>query len=409
MADESKEIMQRVGLAGLILFVLLRPLTLIMTGVNIGSLSAFEIFAIGISYLLLILLLANIKKLQIDRINFLSLMFCAYCGGSLLWGSYVEWTARVILPFLIFFSVRTFVNDRYDVEMVLIALCIGYLIPISVSVYTVAFGQSIERVDYLSKVIRYRGAFKGTHVLGYSMLFFSFLYCLMKRMTIVRKQTLIGISVFLILSVFCLYKSYTRTALVGFTIFWLIYLWSDPKKIRFWICIVSAFTAIITSQTLEKVFWKTETHDLNTASSGRIELWRYNLEVFFNSDLSEQLLGHGIGNVKGLTANDTIVGSSHNDYIELVMAVGIVGLVLYLLIICSLLLDIFQCCIDKRLKFLFGAIVTSITMMNFLSNAVVFRTENAQLFWLFMGLFYCTKKVHSSQTLVRSKNMIEPV
>jgi O-antigen ligase len=101
--------------------------------------------------------------------------------------------------------------------------------------------------------------------------------------------------------------------------------------------------------------------------------------LFIDSSLPQQLLGHGLGHERRF--------AFHSDYMRLLISLGIVGLFLYLILLFYLLWDIFLCR-DKKTKYLFGAILISVAIMNFGSNAVVFRFELSQYFWLIMGLFY---------------------
>ena len=396
MIKSSEKTFLKLGFLVLILLILFRPLTLMGSEIGFGSINVLELFAVGISYFLLVILLANLRQIPLDRASLLGIYFCTYCLASLFWGSYIQWVARVILPFVVFLSVRTFVNDQKQINALLISLCIAYIIPILLSTNDIILSKNIDRVEYLSGVTRFSGVFHGSHILAYAMIIFSFLYCLLSERSILKSNlSKIAVTLLLVLSIFCLYKSYTRTAYIGFLVFWTVYLFSAKSKIRT-IIFISTFVLILISANFQEVFWKSEKiHNLNTASSGRIELWVYNLNLFQKSYFYEKLLGHGIGNVVGLANNSSIVGSSHNDYLELLMAGGVIGLLLYLVLLLNLLWDIICSQINKRSKFLFGGILASIAVMNLLSNASIFRIENAQYFWFFMGLFYCIKDLDS--------------
>ena len=71
----------------------------------------------------------------------------------------------------------------------------------------------------------------------------------------------------------------------------------------------------------------------------------------------------------------------------MLMNLGAIGLILYIVLLFCLLKDILLCG-DKKTKYLFGAILFSVIIMNFGSNAVIFRFELSQYFWLIMGIYY---------------------
>ena len=380
------------GFLILLLFAISRPITLTFTRFSIEGLSAFELFGICISYLILIAVLIGLRQLPLDRTTLLSLVFCYYCVVSMFWGSNISMVARATLPFLIYLAARIYIVDLKKANAILIALTISYLIPITMNMYDLALGKSFSEADYFTGISRFGGSYKGSHVLAYSMLVFSFLYCLMHRIvTINGRFRRIGIFLILLFSLLCIYKSFTRTVLFGSMVYWLIYLWGNNRKYFFVTILACGLIGIAASQQVEKIVWKTQEHDINMASSGRLTLWGHNIKVFADSNPLQQLFGRGLG-VETKTADDTEfndwVWPSHNDYLSLLMTTGVIGLLLYLFLLVSLMWDIFSCELDLKTKYLFGAIVISAAFMNFVSNAVIFRVELSQYFWLFMGYFY---------------------
>ena len=109
---------------------------------------------------------------------------------------------------------------------------------------------------------------------------------------------------------------------------------------------------------------------------------------FFDSSLPQQLIGRGLGHEQLIPF--------HNDYIALLMSLGIIGLFLYLILLFYLLWDIFLCKHNKT-RYLFGGVLISVAIMNFGSNAVIFRVELSQYFWLIMGLFYGIQQIKNGE------------
>ena len=244
-------------------------------------------------------------------------------------------------------------------------------------------------IEWHNKLPRYSGAFPGSHTLAYAMLFFSFFYCILHHVYQFNNSLnrfIIGF--FLILSFYCLLKSHTRTAIIGFILFWYIYLWGKNKRTFFITIIIAVFVGIVFSGYIYKFIFKKDKIDLNTATSGRVWIIMVNTKLFIDSSFTQQLFGRGLGHEARFPF--------HNDYLALLMSLGVIGLFLYLIILFYLLWDIFLCK-DKNIKYLFGGILISVAAINFGSNAVIFRVELSQYFWIIMGLFYCMPKIRNGE------------
>jgi O-antigen ligase len=380
-ATVSQQVAIKGGFLVLIAFAILRPMSLMgREDLAIGALGITELMGVGISYLLILLLLAGMKQIKFDLLSLFILAFIFYAIESLIWGSELRRTSQAILPFILFFSIRTFITETKQVRALLIFLVLGFIIPIAFSTYNIILGKSIQMIEWHNQLPRFAGAFTGIHTLSYSMLFFSFLYCILHHIYQFRNSLnrfLVGF--ILILSAYCLYKSLTRTAMVGFILFWLIYLWGINKRAFFIAIVISVIVGVVFSNHIYSIVFKKENIDLNTATSGRVTLFVSNIKLFLDSSFLQQLFGRGLGGEHRFRF--------HNDYISLLMELGITGLFLYLILLFYLLKDIFLCK-DKKTKYLFGAILISVAIINFGSNAVIFRIEFSQYFWTIMGIFY---------------------
>jgi len=385
VAAVSQQTAIKYGFFVLIGFAILKPLSLMGSEiVAIGGVNITDFIGVGVSYLLVVPLLAGLRQIKIDLLFLFLVTFILYAFESILWGSEVRKTAQTILPFIVFFSVRTFITQTDRARMLLVFLVLGFLIPIAFSTYNIVLGKSIFVIEWHNKLPRFSGVFSGPHTLSYIMLFFSFVYCILHH--IYHFKNYINrfiISLFLIFSVYCLYKSGTRTTMIGFILFWYIYLWGTNKKALLIAIVLSAMTAIIFHDQIYSIIFKKNEIDLNTATSGRVTLIENNINLFLESSLTQQLVGRGLGHEHRY--------AYHNDFIALLMDLGLIGLLLYLVLLFYLLYDIFLCK-DRKTKYLFGAILISVAAMNFGSNAIVFRIELSQYFWCIMGLFYVIRK-----------------
>ena len=385
----SQQVAIRGGFLILIGFAIIRPLSLMGGEFSVAGIGMLDLLGVAISYLLLLPLIAGLRQFQFDRMAFFLLLFGLYAAESICWGSETRKVAQTILPFVLFFSVRMFITESNQIKVLLIALILAFLIPITVSIYNIKLGRSIEMIEFWNKVPRHGGAFSSSHILAYIMLFFSFLYCTLHHVYQFENSFhRLVINFFLILSVYCLYQSHTRTAYFGFVIFWFIYLFGNKKKLFYGAIVLSVIVGIVFHSQIFSLIFKKSQIDLNTATSGRIMMLESNIQLFFDSSLAQQLLGRGLGHEHRFPF--------HNDYIALLMSLGIIGLSLYLILLFSLLWDIYLCR-DKKTKYLFGAILISTAVMNFGSNAVVFRIELSQYFWLIMGLFYLISQINDGE------------
>lgn len=387
----------KIGYLMLIVFAFLRPLSLAFGNVEFGGLNFLELFAIVISYLLIIPILINIRRLRIDLISFIILYFCFYCACSIAWGSEASTVAKIILPFITFFAVRCNVENSKHINFLIFYLAIGYTVLLVISAYYVQMGvlASVAKIEIHTEIQRHRGVFLKIHVFAHAALLFSFLYAyLIEQFKFNNRIVLWCLHFSFIVSIFCLYKTYTRTTYFGFILFWTIYLWGKSKKICicFLIVLLTIF-ALFQSHT-EKIFWKTTEkgqHDLHRAGSGRFALWEHNLSIYSSWNIGRKIIGSGVQKSEKIIGSASELWSFHNDFIAILTRLGLIGLLLYLSILFVLLKDIYVSKLKRKSKFIFYGIVIAVMVMNSVSNAYVHRVELAQIFWLFMGSFYMLK------------------
>ena len=201
---------------------------------------------------------------------------------------------------------------------------------------------------------------------------------------------------------FCLFKSVVRTAYLGFLLFWSIYLWGYSKK-YFTLFLVGLLcvTCLYAGMT-KTIFFQTKgnSYNLNDASSGRLSLWKNDLNLFSGLSIEKKILGLGIvpGKAKIKNKSNAVFGH-HNDYLELLVKGGILSILMYLSILSILFIQIITSDTNKQIKYLFLALLVSVTIMNFVSNSYLARVELGQLFWLFMGIFYYIKQLAETKEL----------
>lgn len=384
----------QLGFIFLILFCIFRPITMLDFNIRIGSFNLLEFFAISISYLLLIAIASNFKNLKLNIVQLTMILFCSYCFLSIFWGSNIKIIFQLTLPFVIFFSIRLFVTNQKQVNFLLSVIIIAYMIPLFGSLYQILKGN-VYTVEYLTGFERHAGIFKNIHSLAGTMFFFSvFFYLKYLIFPPNRRYIRYALIFMLIVSFYCIFKTYARTAFLGLFIFWTITLIGSNTKKPFLIFIVITVSVVFLNQSnLRQIFFKSENVekiDVNTASSGRVMIWQHNIWLFKTDyGLDEKMLGRGLGSgTKGVVGKETEIWSSHNDYLHLLMHLGIVGVFLYLLIYLAILRDIISKKIEKKIKYLYLSILFSLLVMNFVNGITTYQLPAAHLFWTIMGFYY---------------------
>ncbi|MBU0995216.1 MAG: O-antigen ligase family protein [Proteobacteria bacterium] len=401
MLPEKKTANYPTGFIFLILFCAFRPLTLIDLKIEIAGLNVLEVFAIITSYILLIFIVLNLRKIKFDFISLSILLFCSYCFISILWGSHVRSIAQVTLPFVLFFAIRVMVNEPKQIKLLLSVLLIAYCFPLFGSLYKIIQGFNVLDVDPITGIERFAGMFKRIHVFSQAMFFISIFFYIQVNINQLRNRQIKRTLLFLlIISFFCLLKTYVRSTSLGLFLFWAIALCGYNKKYFFILLISSLIIVVIYIGTIQQIFLKSQEMDLNVASSGRLTLWEHNISLFLESSFENKLLGHGAGvGSTGVFGSDNEIWVSHNDYLQLLMALGGVGLVAYLLIFFVLLKDVYMSSMDGSIKYFYYAVIFSITFINFTDGITLYQVGSSQQFWFVMGFLYVFKDFNATSSI----------
>jgi len=236
------------------------------------------------------------------------------------------------------------------------------------------------------------------------MVLFSFTYSLFLTYKELKKPFFqYTVHSIFILSIYCLWHTYVRNGYLGLLLFWMIYLFRWKKRYFIVFLIVLMGLGFWKSSTVQSVFWKADTWDreqnLNTASSGRIMLWSHNLNIFLEMPFYRKMIGSGLG-----SESDRVIGkedeiwSSHNDYITLLMTLGVIGLLLYISIFILLLLDIIFYSKHNRAQSIYLSAIFVCLCTSMVTNGYVFRFETSQTFWLIIGCAYNLTRETADQT-----------
>ena len=373
-------------------------LTFLFSRTILTALETYSPFPIHIivpvifTYALIFFIFLNIRKFKVDSINILIIIFCFYVIFSALWGSTYQNIIRVISPFVAFISVRTFADKESKIRVLFWAIFFSYILPITISSFLIFFESSIESVSYFTGLNRYQGVFYNAHALSHSMVFFSFitlfLYFDSFSMKSIFKWMMFAV---LILSYYNIYNSYVRNGYFAIILFWSTFTFLYNKKYWVFLILLIFFLVLVNYDQLSTVFWQTDELNIDHASSGRFTIWEHNINLFINQDIFKKICGWGLIKYEHVIGKKNFPASSHNDFLQLLMEVGIVGLVLYMSIIFFLIYDVLRIKNNNGLKNVYLSAIITFLFISMVTNGWVFRIESGQLFWSFLGGAYFLK------------------
>ena len=354
---------------------------------------------------MLTVVLLNLKHLELDFLSFFIIIFCFYCLLSILWGAKIKVVAQIVLPFIVYFSTTLFVKNKEDIGLLLLMLCISYAIPIFGSFIEIIRGQSLSHTEWLTGIGRYSGLFKKIHMMATVLFFFSVIFYLRTViLSLTKRYYKYILIIMLLISLYCIYKTYTRTTFIGLFLFWAFSLFGLNKKYFLIFIVISIIVIIFNFPVFQQIFFKTKDFQVQTASSGRSYIWDHNIKLFFRYNITEKLLGRGlgVGSVTVIGGEDD-VWSSHNDYLHLLMHTGVIGLSLYVMIHIAIIQKLFVWKTETKIKYFYLGFFISIIFMNFVNGIITYQLSTAQLFWLIIG-FLGVFGSHKSNEVVSLKN-----
>ncbi len=383
----------------LTLSALLRPI------LNIAILEdAGDIVAIGMFALLSLAVLSDAamrKDLQLAATDLLILAFCGWCLAVYVIyfdHAHVKDLAKIMIPLLTYTVAKNVIKNKSQYLGIMRASMAGFALPIVVSAVMIALGKGLESINYWTGAPRYGGIYAGGHSLGHNMTLF--LMTLTAFATIVRalpqdsgktaeRHAAVKVLLFLLvgLALYCLAMSRVRTAMLGLVVFLFIYLSVFNKKV-----LVVGATACILGIALywpviekflfpDVVMIEMGRGDVSELGSGRLGFWSKNLEIFGSLQLDQQLAGIGIGAQKDRSVYG--IWDSHNDYLDILVQTGIVGLALFAVLQVALLRSVLRIKGAERNVYL--ALFVAVAVMNFVSNSYVSRFGLAQLYYIVLA------------------------
>src|SRR5690606_9032401 len=124
--------------------------------------------------------------------------------------------------------------------------------------------------------------------------------------------------------------------------------------------------------------------DLSQLGSGRLDYWRHNLQLFVELPIDRKIAGVGIGNTAGhMQTNSDDLIDSHNDWLELLVQTGVVGLLIFVALQVLILRAILRLPAEERHVFL--ALFVAVSVMMFVSNSYVWRIQVGHLYFMLIA------------------------
>ncbi|NOS79467.1 MAG: O-antigen ligase family protein [Nitrospira sp.] len=411
----------------LYLFFFARPIMFIDSSFTLGELNMFELLTIAFT-----LLLAGVAA--VNAFGSVTIPFSKLDGAIL---SFVLWCSSVamvypetfdlksyiklILPPLTFFILKRAVASRKQYVSLLKWMIVGFVIPVLGSALMIYEGKGIGQRIFWTGLERYSGVYKDLHTMGHNMGFLVMLVCIyfaiMKDDARHRIVGLSRLSLLLLcaLAFYCLGHGHVRTVYVGLLLFFSTFVLLYSKK-GFVICgTIGIAVAVAALPFLNSVFFDvTEVFSghrgVEEAGSGRPMIWNHNLGIYSELPIDRQLAGVGIGNFMANPFSDIHASSkltmnhvwnSHNDFLEMLIEIGAIGLLLTAILYVRIGSAIFRMRGIERSAFL--AFFTAVVAMNFLSNSYIARFGLAQMF--FMVLVYVERPGLHNEMAIHSHDL----
>ena len=256
---------------------------------------------------------------------------------------------------------------------------------------------------YWTGLERYSGLYSGIHSLAHSS-FIVIPLCLLYieniEMENARNTIIKVLIIFLIISaLFCIFKSYTRTTWIGSFILINYYLYAKKKfYLIALILIVIIFFGVI-SNDVKKAFLDISEplsgqDELRKIGSSRFGIWADIIDIIKANGFVRLILGLGLTEYSGITSyhkSGSLLAISHNDFLGLLLTLGLVGISIYIASLIQIIYDITKSPLHENKKSIFIGFIFSVLLMNFLSNSYISRIESAQYYYFIIGCFYIYK------------------
>lgn len=367
--------------------------------------SVFDLASIvlfGAAILVLLSTGAVRKTLRISASDIVVACFVAWCIATYIIyfeTSQLRHVAKLLIPLVSFIVVKNVITTREQYKDFVFWMIVGFSVPTVLSAILIAAGMGLDYVNYWTGVPRWRGAYANSHNMGHSM---TLLLIVLVAFYHFSRSTgpstnggpagwrLAAIGPLALLALYCLYQSQVRSAILGLVVFAAFYLalssWRRLVVLGVALAVVAVALFPYWAPALLPDFVTLERGggSIEDLGSGRPKYWAHNLKLFAGLPIDQQLAGVGIGNIaSNMDVASAEVLDSHNDWLDLLMQTGIVGLALFLALQVILFRAILK--LSGRDRVIFLSLFVAATVMMFVSNSYAWRIQVGHLYYMLLA------------------------
>jgi len=379
------------------LFYFLLGLVLIRPSLDILSQVEFQIHSnlpninpnviIGglVFFILSFFFFINIKKTYSTPLFYPIILFIGLCFFSIFYSietfASIREFIRIATIFLLYFLTYKLIENRKDFYLLLKIILISYILPAMVALIQFFIGSGMA--DDFGSFQRIYGTFSHPNLFAFYTFFILGLMLSILLTSWENKSLIFNKKILLIfigISTFLLFATYTRSALACLVFFILIFGFLKYRKMLL-IGAMLFLTTYFLSDIFRERIWDLISLDPYGSVVWRFRLWRDILPL----SLWQPWFGYGVGTFEKLTEfyRGFSWGSleAHNDYLKIFVENGILGLTAYFWLIIALLFrlyKIFRKNINQEKIFSLGILVICISlfMVSFFDN--ILRTTALQ-------------------------------
>ncbi|MCD2257644.1 O-antigen ligase family protein [Psychroserpens luteolus] len=284
-------------------------------------------------------------------------------------------TIRTILPFLLFFYFRKFINNLVDLEGFLITFLIASVFPIATLYYEILFDpiREVYNTESRGGGLRLSGFY--ADLFGYmSHLicgFICYCYFYIKRINKKKKHfvfTNIGFLIVLLICLIGIYNLRHQASWAVSLVLIFMFVYFIRKKVSAFQLIIFLgimigvgfyFYTEIFSTLFAKDIQVYEGDAKDTAAlNGRVWIWKRYYAYWENFNVLSQWLGSGFAQHE--KSKIMMGGGMHNDYVRLFFSTGILGILCYISFLLYLIKNAVKIKISELKYLMLGAIVVII-------------------------------------------------
>lgn len=324
-------------------FYLIFPIVLFYHSIFVIPIINLSLFS---TYLVLCLLkIMTSSKISSSKKN-ITILIIIMLYITLAYSSYDLKNAIIlIINFIaVFCYVSKFLNNKKNVVIFFkyyVFACIASFITGIFTGNVMRYNELIDASEQFLTLTRWMGTFNDPNYMGF---FFSIGFFAVVTLEIFTKRNKIILAITLLIMIV---STMSTTAILGIILIFFVYILLrykiSLKTIVLFLTSISLAVFIFNyglnnpnatilntfSQRINQKFIALETNDIKTATTNRTDLARNHLEYFFSQNMSKQLFGGNVINAVAVEKNNQLNENlAHNEYVDLLLNIGIVGTVI---------------------------------------------------------------------------------